>query len=164
VDLCVASGCRVDFIPVYDDTLRSTAQYIERFQAVYERYCVPIWVTGYNYGNSNIGSADLDVETGYAKILAMTNAFDTCSFIERYNWYFFFESSWGIGVYDSTGNLNITGQFYFDLESSASSYTQKGYEDGPYLEVDFLAQITSLASEVSVNVYPNPVIDCLFCC
>jgi hypothetical protein len=155
MDSCVARGYRVDFIPVHDYIRRSsTAQYIERFQAVYERYGVPIWVTEYNYGNPNIGSADLDVETGYAKISAMTNAFDTCSFIERYNWYFFFDSSTGIGAYDSAGDLNITGQYYRDLESSTPSYTQEEYEDGPYIVTGITE---SLATESGINVYPNPV-------
>jgi len=134
MDSCVARGYRVDFIPAHDYVRRTTATYLERFKALYDRYGIPVWVTEYNYGNPNMGSADIDLSTGYAKIKAMTDAFEDAEWIERYNWYFFFGESSGIGAYDSDGELNITGEYYRDLESPAPSYIQEVYEDGPYVE------------------------------
>ncbi|KGL58895.1 glycosyl hydrolase [Polaribacter sp. Hel1_85] len=127
MDSCVVRGYRVDFIPAHDYIRRSKSSFIERFQALHDRYNLPVWVTEYNYGNPNMGSADLTVEQGYSNIKGLTEALEEADFIERYNWYYFFGSSTGIGGI-TDGELNITGEFYRDLVSQNPSYTQDVYE------------------------------------
>lgn len=153
MDSCVARGYRVDFIPAHDYVRRTTATYLERFEALYKRYGIPVWVTEYNYGNPNMGSAELDLSIGYRNIKLMTEAFEKADFIERYNWYYFFGENTGIGG-KSGDTLNITGQFYRDLVSPAPSYIQESYEQGPYISTGIEAP---KALEVGVNLYPNPV-------
>ena len=149
MDSCVELGYRVDFIPAHDYVRRTKATFIERFKALHDRYNLPIWVTEYNYGNPNMGSPDLTVEQGYANIKGLTEALQESDFIERYNWYYFFGQTTGIGGM-TDGVLNITGQFYRDLESPAPSYIQEVYEQGVNLAV------TSFDTS-NVGIYPNPV-------
>jgi len=158
LDSCEARGYRVDFIPAHDYVRRSTSSFMERFKALYERYGVPVWVTEYNYGNPNMGSANLTVEEGYAKIKPMTEALEEAEYIERYNWYYFFGASSGIGGI-TDGELNITGQFYRDLESQSPSYIQETYEQGPYIET---AISNSAEGDEELIIYPNPVSTSIF--
>ncbi|SFB87536.1 Por secretion system C-terminal sorting domain-containing protein [Algibacter lectus] len=148
MDSCVTRGYRVDFIPAHDYVRRSKASFIERFKALHDRYNLPIWVTEYNYGNPNMGSANLTVEKGYANIKGLTEALEETDFIERYNWYYFFGANSGIGGVTG-GELNITGEFYRDLESPAPSYIQEEYR-----------QVTLGVHEFDENnnilIYPNP--------
>jgi len=127
MDGCKARGYRVDFIPAHDYVRRSKTAFIARFKGLHDRYNLPIWVTEYNYGNPNMGSANLTVETGYTHIKELTETLESTDFIERYNWYYFFEPASGIGGM-TDGKLNITGQFYRDLESPAPSYIQQSYK------------------------------------
>ncbi|WP_139956479.1 glycosyl hydrolase [Flavicella sediminum] len=129
MDSCVARGYRVDFIPAHDYVRRSKSTFLERFKGLHDRYNLPIWVTEYNYGNPNMGSANLTVEQGYSNIKGLTEVLEGADFIERYNWYYFFGAASGIGGM-TNGELNITGQFYRDFESPAPSYIQETYEQG----------------------------------
>ncbi|KGL58894.1 glycoside hydrolase family [Polaribacter sp. Hel1_85] len=135
MDGCVERGYRVDFIPAHDYVRRSKSTFLERFKALHDRYDLPVWVTEYNYGNPNFGSANLTVEQGYSNIKGLTEALEEADFIERYNWYYFFGQNTGIGGV-TDGELNITGQFYRDLESQNPSYTQEEYEQGAQLSVN----------------------------
>ncbi len=153
MDSCIARGYRVDFIPVHVYVRFSTAQYMERFKALYDRYQIPLWVTEYNYGNPNMGSPNVTLDKGYKNIKALTDAMEAADYIERYNWYYFFGESTGIGGMTG-GELNITGQYYRDLESKNPSYQQEVYEDGPYIETGIETQ---LAEEVGITIFPNPV-------
>lgn len=134
MDGCVERGYRVDFIPAHDYVRRSKSTFIERFKALHDRYNLPVWVTEYNYGNPNMGSKNLTVEEGYANIKGLTEILEASDFIERYNWYYFFGADSGIGGM-TNGQLNITGEFYRDLESPAPSYVQQVYEQGVQLSV-----------------------------
>lgn len=149
MDSCVVRGYRVDFIPAHDYVRRSKTAFIERFKGLHDRYNLPVWVTEYNYGNPNMGSADLTVEQGYANIKGLTEALEEADFIERYNWYYFFGPSSGIGG-RTDGELNINGQFYRDLESPAPSYIQEVYEQGVSLDVISF-------EKKAIGIYPNPV-------
>ncbi|MFB9056111.1 glycosyl hydrolase [Mariniflexile ostreae] len=149
MDGCIERGYRVDFIPAHDYVRRSKSSFLERFQGLYDRYNLPIWVTEYNYGNPNFGSAPLTVEQGYNNIKGLTEVLEAADFIERYNWYYFFGSATGIGGIDN-GELNITGQFYRDLESKNPSYIQEVYEQGVSLTVTGFGKS-------NVGLYPNPV-------
>lgn len=149
MDGCVARGYRVDFIPAHDYVRRTKSTFIERFKALHDRYNLPVWVTEYNYGNPNMGSANITVEQGYANIKGLTEVLEGADFIERYNWYYFFGASSGIGGM-TDGELNITGQFYRDLET-APSYIQEVYEQGTLALSDFEKK------QVNVGFYPNPV-------
>ncbi|AUC21510.1 MULTISPECIES: glycosyl hydrolase [Polaribacter] len=149
MDSCVVRGYRVDFIPAHDYVRRSKSTFIERFKALHDRYNLPIWVTEYNYGNPNMGSANITQEKGYNNIKSLTEALEETDFIERYNWYYFFGQATGIGGM-TDGQLNITGQFYRDLESPAPSYIQEVYEQGVNLAV-------SNFEKSNVGLYPNPV-------
>jgi hypothetical protein len=135
MDGCVERGYRVDFIPAHDYVRRSKSTFLERFKALHDRYNLPIWVTEYNYGNPNMGSANLTVEKGYTNIKGLTEVLEAADFVERYNWYYFFGNDSGIGGM-TNGQLNITGQFYRDFESPAPSYIQEVYEQGGQLSVD----------------------------
>ncbi|MEO9572302.1 MAG: glycosyl hydrolase, partial [Polaribacter sp.] len=150
MDSCVARGYRVDFIPAHDYVRRSKSTFLERFKALHDRYDLPIWVTEYNYGNPNFGSAALTVEQGYNNIKGLTETLESAYFVERYNWYYFFGSSTGIGGI-TDGELNITGQFYRDLESQNPSYIQEVYEQG-VLGVNNFDE-----NQIGINIYPNPV-------
>ena len=150
MDGCVARGYRVDFIPAHDYVRRSKSSFIQRFKGLHDRYNLPIWVTEYNYGNPNMGSADLTVEQGYTNIKGLTEALEAADFVERYNWYYFFGASSGIGGM-TNNELNITGQFYRDLQSPAPSYVQEVYEQGAPLSVD----ANSISSKVLI--YPRLV-------
>ncbi|WP_372757855.1 glycosyl hydrolase [Mariniflexile sp.] len=151
MDECVARGYRVDFIPAHDYVRRSKVTFIERFKGLHDRYNLPVWVTEYNYGNPNMGSANLTVEQGYTNIKGLTEGLEEVDFIERYNWYYFFGASSGIGGM-TNGELNITGQFYRDLASPAPSYIQEQYEQGPSLSLTDLDK-----NNKYIRVYPNPV-------
>jgi hypothetical protein len=129
MDSCVVRGYRVDFIPAHDYVRRSKSNFIERFKGLHDRYNLPIWVTEYNYGNPNMGSENLPVEQGYTNIKGLTEALEEADFVERYNWYNFFGATSGIGGI-TDGELNITGQFYRNLESSGPSYTQEEHIQG----------------------------------
>ena len=54
----------------------------------------------------------------------MTEALEDADFIERYNWYYFFGASLGIGGI-TDGELNITGLFYRNFEFTAPSCIPK---------------------------------------
>lgn len=149
MDECVARGYRVDFIPAHDYVRRSKATFIERFKGLHDRYNLPIWVTEYNYGNPNMGSANITLEQGYTNIKGLTEGLEESDFIERYNWYYFFGAATGIGGI-TNGELNITGQFYRDLVSQNPSYTQEQYDQGPNLS------LTDLKHK-NIGFYPNPV-------
>jgi hypothetical protein len=155
MDGCVERGYRVDFIPAHDYVRRSKSTFIERFKALHDRYNLPIWVTEYNYGNPNMGSANLTVEQGYANIKGLTEVLEEADFIERYNWYYFFGADSGIGGI-TNGQLNITGEFYRDLESQNPSYTQQVYEQGPSLSVDDNATLSN------VLLFPTVITDGFF--
>ena len=148
MDACVARGYRVDFIPAHDYVRRSKSAFIERFKALHDRYNLPIWVTEYNYGNPNMGSANLTVEQGYTNIKGLTEALEEADFVERYNWYNFFGASSGIGGI-TNGELNITGEFYRDFESAAPSYIQETYPQGTL-------GVNQLDENNNILVYPNP--------
>ncbi|SDS58796.1 Por secretion system C-terminal sorting domain-containing protein [Polaribacter sp. KT25b] len=135
MDGCVERGYRVDFIPAHDYVRRSKSTFLERFKALHDRYDLPVWVTEYNYGNPNMGSAPLTVEQGYNNIKGLTEVLENADFIERYNWYYFFGADSGIGGI-TDGELNITGQFYRDLDSQNPSYIQEEYEQGAQLSVN----------------------------
>jgi hypothetical protein len=135
MDGCVERGYRVDFIPAHDYVRRSKSTFLERFKALHDRYDIPVWVTEYNYGNPNMGSANLTIEQGYSNIKGLTEVLEDADFIERYNWYYFFGADSGIGGI-TDGELNITGQFYRDFESQNPSYTQEEYEQGAQLSVN----------------------------
>lgn len=151
MDGCIERGYRVDFIPAHDYVRRSRSTFIERFKALHDRYDLPIWVTEYNYGNPNFGSAPLTVEQGYNNIKGLTEVLEESDFIERYNWYYFFGPATGIGGI-TDGELNITGQFYRDLVSKTPSYNQEVYEQGEL-------STASLNSTGGLNIFPNPVTD-----
>ena len=155
MDGCVARGYRVDFIPAHDYVRRSKSTFIERFKALHDRYNLPVWVTEYNYGNPNMGSANLTVEQGYANIKNLTEALEDADFIERYNWYYFFGADSGIGGM-TNGQLNITGEFYRDLESQNPSYTQQVYEQGTPLSVGDNSTLSN------VLMYPTVITDGFF--
>lgn len=155
MDGCVARGYRVDFIPAHDYVRRSKSTFIERFEALHDRYNIPIWVTEYNYGNPNMGSANLTVEQGYANIKGLTEALEKTDFVERYNWYYFFGADSGIGGM-TNGQLNITGQFYRDLDSPAPSYIQEVYEQGTLLSIDDNSTLSK------VLLYPNVITNGVF--
>jgi hypothetical protein len=155
MDGCVARGYRVDFIPAHDYVRRSKSTFIERFKALHDRYNLPIWVTEYNYGNPNMGSANLTVEQGYANIKGLTEALEETDFVERYNWYYFFGADSGIGGM-TNGSLNITGQFYRDLDSPAPSYIQEVYEQGTPLSVGDNSTLSK------VLLYPNVITNGVF--
>jgi hypothetical protein len=155
MDGCVELGYRVDFIPAHDYVRRSKSTFIERFKALHDRYNLPVWVTEYNYGNPNMGSANLTVEQGYANIKGLTEALEEADFIERYNWYYFFGQNTGIGGM-TDGELNITGQFYRDVESQNPSYIQEIYEQGTPLSVNNNSTLSK------VLLYPNVITDGVF--
>ncbi|GAA3638430.1 glycosyl hydrolase [Flavivirga jejuensis] len=135
MDSCVVRGYRVDFIPAHDYIRRSKSAFIERFKGLHDRYNLPVWVTEYNYGNPNMGSANLTVEQGYTNIKGLTEVLEEADFIERYNWYYFFGASSGIGGM-TNGELNIIGQFYRDFESQNPSYIQEEYEGQQQFSTD----------------------------
>ncbi|MFB9052749.1 glycosyl hydrolase [Formosa undariae] len=149
MDSCVVRGYRVDFIPAHDYVRRSKSSFLERFKGLHDRYNLPIWVTEYNYGNPNFGSANLTEEQGYTNIKGLTEVLEEADFIERYNWYYFFGASTGIGGM-TDGKLNSTGQFYRNLESQNPSYIQEIYEQ------DSSLSITDLDIN-KIGIYPNPV-------
>ena len=155
MDGCVARGYRVDFIPAHDYVRRSKSTFLERFKGLHDRYNVPIWVTEYNYGNPNMGSANLTVEKGYTNIKSLTEALEDADFVERYNWYYFFGASTGIGGI-TDGELNITGQFYRDLVSQNPSYIQEEYEQGAQLFVDDISTLSN------VLMFPTVITDGFF--
>ncbi|QXP63862.1 glycosyl hydrolase [Polaribacter sp. HaHaR_3_91] len=155
MDGCVELGYRVDFIPAHDYVRRSKSTFIERFKALHDRYNLPVWVTEYNYGNPNMGSANLTLEQGYSNIKGLTEALEEADFIERYNWYYFFGQNTGIGGM-TDGELNITGQFYRDLESQNPSYIQEIYEQGTPLLVNNNSTLSK------VLLYPNVITDGVF--
>jgi len=148
MDGCVERGYRVDFIPAHDYVRRSKSTFLERFKALHDRYNLPVWVTEYNYGNPNMGSANLTVEKGYANIKSLTEALEGADYIERYNWYYFFGSNTGIGGI-TDGQLNITGEFYRDLDSPAPSYVQEVYPQGAL-------GVNDVEANHNILVYPNP--------
>ncbi|MEP1489852.1 MAG: glycosyl hydrolase [Algibacter sp.] len=150
MDGCIERGYRVDFIPAHDYVRRSKSAFLERFKGLHDRYNLPVWVTEYNYGNPNFGSSPLTVEQGYDNIKGLTETLEAADFIERYNWYYFFGPSTGIGGI-TDGELNITGQFYRDLESQNPSYIQEVYEQGALSINDFDEK------QNKINLYPNPV-------
>jgi len=155
MDGCVERGYRVDFIPAHDYVRRSKSTFIERFKALHDRYNLPVWVTEYNYGNPNMGSANITVEQGYTNIKGLTEVLEEADFIERYNWYYFFGADSGIGGM-TNGQLNITGEFYRDLVSQNPSYTQQVYEQGPSLSVDDNATLSN------VLLFPTVITDGFF--
>jgi hypothetical protein len=155
MDGCIERGYRVDFIPAHDYVRRSKSTFIERFKALHDRYNLPVWVTEYNYGNPNFGSAELTVEQGYANIKGLTEVLEEADFIERYNWYYFFGQNTGIGGM-TDGALNITGQFYRDLESQNPSYIQEEYEQGAQLSVDDNSVLSN------VLMFPTVITDGFF--
>ncbi|MGJ8758984.1 MAG: glycosyl hydrolase [Polaribacter sp.] len=155
MDGCVERGYRVDFIPAHDYVRRSKSTFIERFKALHDRYNLPVWVTEYNYGNPNMGSANLTVEQGYNNIKGLTEILEESDFIERYNWYYFFGADSGIGGM-TDGELNITGQFYRDLESQNPSYVQQVYEQGVQLSV------TDNSTLSNVLMFPTVITDGFF--
>ncbi|MDO7172358.1 glycosyl hydrolase [Mariniflexile sp. AS56] len=149
MDGCVARGYRVDFIPAHDYVRRSKSSFLERFKGLHDRYNLPIWVTEYNYGNPNMGSANITVEQGYTNIKGLTEVLEGADFVERYNWYYFFGAASGIGGI-TDGELNITGQFYRDLESQNPSYIQEVYAQGQLSTSDF-------DRDKGLSISPNPV-------
>lgn len=151
MDGCVERGYRVDFIPAHDYVRRSKSSFLERFKALHDRYNLPIWVTEYNYGNPHMGSPNITVEQGYNNIKGLTEVLEGADFVERYNWYYFFGASTGIGGMDN-GQLNITGEFYRDLESKNPSYIQEVYIQGELSMAEF-------NSNGGLQIYPNPVTD-----
>ncbi|MEP3838670.1 MAG: glycosyl hydrolase [Algibacter sp.] len=151
MDGCVERGYRVDFIPAHDYVRRSKSAFLERFKGLHDRYDLPIWVTEYNYGNPNMGSPNITVEQGYNNIKGLTEVLESADFIERYNWYYFFGASTGIGGMDN-GQLNITGQFYRDLESQNPSYIQEVYEQGEL-------SVAMVDINRGLQIFPNPVTD-----
>ena len=155
MDGCIERGYRVDFIPAHDYVRRSKSTFLERFKALHDRYDLPVWVTEYNYGNPNMGSANLTVEQGYSNIKGLTEVLEEADFIERYNWYYFFGSATGIGGV-TDGELNITGQFYRDLESQNPSYIQEEYEQGAQLSVDDNSVLSN------VLMFPTVITDGFF--
>ncbi|WP_299668323.1 glycosyl hydrolase [uncultured Polaribacter sp.] len=155
MDSCVVRGYRVDFIPAHDYVRRSSSTFIERFKALHDRYDLPVWVTEYNYGNPNFGSANLTLEQGYNNIKSLTEALEAADFVERYNWYYFFGANTGIGGI-TNGVLNITGQFYRDLQSQNPSYSQEVYEQGT-LRVNNFDE-----NQSNIMLYPNPVTSSIF--
>ncbi|MCG1035810.1 glycosyl hydrolase [Polaribacter sargassicola] len=149
MDLCIIRGYRVDFIPAHDYIRRSPETFIERFKGLHDRYDLPIWVTEFNYGNPNIGSQDLSILEGLANIEGLVEVLEESDFIERYNWYYFFGSSTGIGG-TTNGELNLIGHFYRNFYSPAPSYIQEIYEQG--------ALSVSGSEKIDVvSLYPNPV-------
>ncbi|GAA3638418.1 glycosyl hydrolase [Flavivirga jejuensis] len=150
MDACIERGYRVDFIPAHDYVRRSKSAFLERFKGLHDRYDLPIWVTEYNYGNPNFGSANLTVDQGYANIKGLTEVLEGADFIERYNWYYFFGPATGIGGMNN-GELNITGQFYRDLDSQNPSYIQEVYEQG------VLSTSNLKKNKHDLLLYPNPV-------
>ena len=153
MDSCVARGYRVDFIPVHDYVRRSPSQYITRFQALSEKYNLPIWVTEYNYGNPNMGSADIEADDALSNLEAITDKFEETDFIERYAWYYFFSNT---GAY-TDGELNERGIYYRDLETVTPSYIQEVYEDGPYVDYGEATSLDEIENNgLKVTLSPNP--------
>jgi len=157
MDSCMARGYRVDFIAVHDYIRRSPSQYVTRFQALADRYNLPVWVTEYNYGNPNIGSAVLEDSVELVKIKAINQKFDETDFIERYSMFYFQPSQGQLTIFETRSPivLNDLGEYYRDHESPYPSYAQEVYEEGPYIE-------TAIESPQSFDrelvVSPNPVL------
>lgn len=153
MDSCVARGYRVDFIAVHDYVRRSPATYITRFKGASDKYDLPVWVTEYNYGNPNVGSAVLDDDVELAKIQAINDKFDDEDFIERYSMFYFQPSQGQLTIFETRTPivLNDLGEYTRDHISPEPSYLQETYVDGPYIETGI-----ETAIDETENTYQVP--------
>lgn len=131
---------RVDYINIHHYAGPSVPGLINKLEALYEKYGLPIWITEFAVADWGVATKEenrYSVEQVSAFMRGVLPELDKLEFVERYSW---FDGSNGAGagvaalytssLYDEDDNITSLGQIYADHRPNTNI--------GPGIDTDFV--------------------------
>lgn len=136
----IAQGLKIDYIAMHSYGGASSAALLEKIDAVYAKWGIPVWITEFAVADWTADTTDANKYTPEQVLTFMQEilpALDSNANVFRYSWFSASQSSpgynalWSSALFDENGALTPLGQFYADHTPNTNAGPGKSPELPP---------------------------------